>query len=140
MRKCDVITIHCPLTPETDGLFGRERLAAMKPGAYLVNTARGKIVDTAALVDAVRSGHLGGYAGDVWYPQPAPPDHPWRKMPHHALTVHVSGTTLEAQRRYADGVHDCLTRFFAGRPLDRDYLIVDGGQVVSPSYSYAFKK
>jgi formate dehydrogenase len=140
VRRSDVITIHCPLTPETDGLFGRERLAAMKPGAYLVNTARGKIVDTNALAEAMKSGHLGGYAGDVWYPQPAPPDHPWRRMPRHALTVHVSGTTLEAQRRYADGVHDCLTRFFAGRPLDRDYLIVDGGKVVSPSYSYAFGK
>ncbi|MCI4357597.1 MAG: NAD-dependent formate dehydrogenase [Thermoplasmata archaeon] len=140
LRRCDVITIHCPLTPETDGLFGRERLAAMKRGAYIVNTARGKIVDTQALVEAMGSGHLAGYAGDVWYPQPAPPDHPWRSMPHHALTVHVSGTTLEAQQRYSDGIRDCLTRFFAGRTLDRDYLIVDGGKVVSPSYSYAFGK
>lgn len=140
VRRSDVITIHCPLTPETDGLFGRTRLAAMKKGACLVNTARGKIVDTAALVEAMRSGHLAGYAGDVWYPQPAPPDHPWRSMPHHMLTVHVSGTTLEAQRRYSDGVRDCLERFFAGRPIDRDYLIVEGGRVVSPSYSYAFGK
>ena len=140
VRESDVITIHCPLTPETDGLFGRERLARMKKGAYLVNTARGKIVDAPALAEALRSGHLGGYAGDVWYPQPAPPDHPWRSMPHHMLTVHVSGTTLEAQKRYADGIRDCLDRFLAGRPIDRDYLIVDGGRVVSPSYSYAFAK
>jgi formate dehydrogenase len=138
--QCDVITIHCPLTPETDGLFGRERLARMKPGAYIVNTARGKIVDTRALVEVVQSGHLAGYAGDVWYPQPAPPDHPWRTMPNHALTIHVSGTSLEAQARYAEGIRDCLTRFLAGRPLERDYLIVDGGKVTSPSYSYAYGK
>ena len=59
-------------------------------------------------------------------------------MPRHAMTPHVSGTTLEAQRRYADGIQDCLLRFFDGRPLDPDYLIVDRGKVVSPSYSYAY--
>ena len=138
LPRCDVISINSPLTPATDRLFNRDRLARMKPGAYLVNTARGRIVDTAALTAAVRSGHLAGYAGDVWYPQPAPRGHPWRKMPRHAMTPHVSGTTLEAQRRYAEGIRDCLTRYFDGRPLDRDYLIVDQGRVVSPSYSYAY--
>jgi len=138
--QCDVISIHCPLTPETDGLFNRERLFKMKKGAYLVNTARGKIVNTQALVETMESGHLAGYAGDVWYPQPAPPDHPWRHMPNHAMTPHVSGTSLEAQKRYADGVLDSLTRFLDKRQIERDYLIVDGGKVVSPSYSYAFKK
>lgn len=138
--RCDVITIHSPLTPETDGLFDRNRLFRMKSGAVLVNTARGRIVQTAPLVEAMTAGHLAGYAGDVWYPQPAPPDHPWRTMPNHALTVHVSGTTLEAQARYAAGIRDCLDRFLAGKPLERDYLIVDGGRVTSPSYSYAYGK
>jgi formate dehydrogenase len=136
--SCDVISIHCPLTPETDGLFNRDRLFKMKKGAYLVNTARGKIVNTQALVEAMESGHLAGYAGDVWYPQPAPKDHPWRTMPNQAMTPHVSGTSLEAQKRYADGILDCLTRFLANRPIERDYLIVDSGKVVSPSYAYAF--
>ncbi len=135
---CDVISINAPLTPATDRLFDAARLGRMKQGAYLVNTARGRIVDTEALVAALKSGHLAGYAGDVWYPQPAPKDHPWRAMPHHAMTPHVSGTSLEAQRRYADGIRDCLERFFAGKPLDRDYLIVENGKFVSPSYSYAF--
>ncbi len=135
---CDVISINAPLTPATDRLFNTERLAKMKAGSYLVNTARGRIVDTDALVAALTSGHLAGYAGDVWYPQPAPKDHPWRTMPNHAMTPHVSGTTLEAQRRYADGIRDCLERFFADRPLDRDYLIIEKGKFVSPSYSYAF--
>lgn len=138
--QCDVISINIPLTPQTDGLFNRERLYSMKKGAYLVNTARGRIVDTDALVEVMNAGHLAGYAGDVWYPQPAPPGHPWRNMPNHAMTPHVSGTSLEAQKRYADGIRDCLLHFFEGRPLQRDYLIVDGGKVVSPSYSYAYQK
>ena len=139
VRTCDVVTIHISLTPQTRGLFDRELLLSMKKGAYLVNTARGAIVDTDALVEVMEQGHLAGYAGDVWYPQPAPADHPWRNMPNHAMTPHVSGTSLEAQRRYADGIRDCLTRFFDGAPLEREYLIVDGGRVVSPSYSYAYE-
>jgi formate dehydrogenase len=140
VRTCDVISINCPLTPETDGLFDRDRLFSMKKGSWLVNTARGKIVQTDALVEALEKGHLAGYAGDVWYPQPAPADHPWRTMPLHAMTPHVSGTTLEAQQRYADGVRDCLERWFADTPIERDYLIVDGGRVVSQSYAYAFDR
>jgi formate dehydrogenase len=136
--QCDVISINIPLTPRTQGMFNLERLRSMKRGAYLVNTARGRIVDTGALVEVMEDGHLAGYAGDVWYPQPAPADHPWRKMPNHAMTPHTSGTTLEAQKRYAEGIHECLVDFFEGNPIDRDYLIVDGGRVTSPSYSYAF--
>lgn len=140
VEQSDVITIHTPLTPETDGLFNRERLFSMKRGAYLVNTARGKIVDRDALVEVLQKGHLAGYAGDVWYPQPAPSDHPWRHMPNHAMVPHYSGTTLEAQSRYANGIKDCIARFLTGRALERDYLIVDGGKVINPSYSYAFKQ
>ena len=139
IERSDVISINTPLTPDTDGLFSRDVLFRMKKGAYLVNTARGKIVDTNALVEALEKGHLAGYAGDVWYPQPAPPHHPWRSMPNHAMVPHYSGTTLEAQKRYADGVRDCIERFFAGKALERENLIVEGGKVVSPSYSYAFK-
>ena len=137
---CDVISINMPLTPQTDGFFNRERLYSMKKGAYLVNTARGRIVERDALVEVLKKGHLASYAGDVWYPQPAPADHPWRSMPNHAMTPHVSGTSLEAQKRYADGIRDCLVRFFERQPIERDYLIVDGGNVVSPSYSYAYQK
>jgi formate dehydrogenase len=139
IERCDVISINTPLTPETDGLFNRSVIFRMKKGAYLINTARGKIVDTQALVEALEKGHLAGYAGDVWYPQPAPTNHPWRHMPNHAMVPHYSGTTLEAQKRYADGVRDCLVRFLSNRPLEREYLIVDNGRVASPSYSYAFK-
>ncbi|MEM3085330.1 MAG: NAD-dependent formate dehydrogenase [Nitrososphaerales archaeon] len=138
VAQCDVITINTPLTPETDGLFNRNMVYRMKKGAYLVNTARGRIVDRDALVEALTNGHLSGYAGDVWYPQPAPADHPWLSMPNHAMTPHYSGTTLDAQKRYAEGIRECLERFLAGKPLLREYLIVHGGKVIGASYSYAF--
>ena len=140
IEKSDIISINTPLTPETDGMFNRDLLFRMKKGAYLVNTARGKIIDTQALVEALEKGHLAGYAGDVWFPEPAPANHPWRNMPNHGMVHHYSGTTLEAQKRYADGIKNCLVKFLNGQPIERDYLIVDDGKVVSPSYSYAFKK
>jgi formate dehydrogenase len=132
--ECDVIVIAAPLTPETEGLFDRETLFNMKRGAYLVNIARGAIVEKDALVEALEEGHLGGYAGDVWDPQPAPPDHLWRTMPNHAMTPHVSGTTLEAQKRYASGIHDSLMAFIEGRPIRDDYVMVADGEIQSGSY------
>ena len=100
---CDVVTINAPLHPETEHLFDEELIGRMKRGAYLVNTARGKICDRDAVARACESGQLAGYAGDVWFPQPAPQDHPWRTMPHHGMTPHTSGTSLSAQARYAAG-------------------------------------
>ena len=88
---CDVVTINAPLHPETENLFDEEMLGRMKRGAYLINTARGKICDRDAIVRALESGQLAGYAGDVWFPQPAPQDHPWRSMPWHGMTPHTSG-------------------------------------------------
>jgi formate dehydrogenase len=90
VAECDVIVVAAPLTPETEGLFDRETLSNMKRGAYLVNIARGAIVDTDALVDAPEEGHLAGYAGDVWYPEPTPSDHPWGRMPRHAMRPRTS--------------------------------------------------
>ena len=79
-------------------------ISKMKKGAYIVNTARGKICNRDAIAKALKSGQLSGYAGDVWFPQPAPNDHVWRSMPNHGMTPHTSGTSLTAQSRYADGV------------------------------------
>ena len=101
----------------------------MKRGAYLVNTARGKICDRDAVARALESGQLAGYAGDVWFPQPAPQDHPWRTMPHHGMTPHTSGTSLSAQARYAAGTREILECWFDGRPIREEYLIVDGGKL-----------
>ena len=134
VRTSDIITIHTPLTKQTDNLFDQDRLSQMKQGAYLVNTARGKIVNRDALVEALETDKLGGYAGDVWYPQPAPSDHPWRKMPAQAMTVHYSGMTLEAQKRIEDGVKDMLSHFFNNRPMKPQDIIVDGSRIQNSSY------
>jgi formate dehydrogenase len=123
----DVVTINAPLHPETRGLFNDELLATMKRGAYLINTARALICDQTAIVRALESGQLAGYAGDVWYPQPAPADHPWRTMPHHGMTPHISGSSLSAQARYAAGTREILECYFGGNPIRDEYLIVDGG-------------
>ena len=92
-KVCDVVTINAPLHPQTENLFNDALLSKMKRGAYLVNTARGKICNRDGIVRASESGQLAGYAGDVWFPQPAPNDHPWRTMPHHGMTPHISGTS-----------------------------------------------
>jgi formate dehydrogenase len=138
VEVCDVVTINCPLHPETEHLFDAEMIGKMKRGAYLINTARGKICDTDAVVAACESGQLAGYAGDVWFPQPAPADHPWRTMPHHGMTPHVSGSTLSAQARYAAGTREILEKYFAGAPQREEYLIVDGGGLAGAgAHSYS---
>ena len=138
IAMCDVVTINCPLHPETENLFDAAMLSKMKRGAYLVNTARGKIVDREAVVAALESGQLAGYAGDVWFPQPAPRDHPWRTMPHHGMTPHISGSSLSAQARYAAGSREILECFFDGRPIRDEYLIVQGGGLAGAgAHSYS---
>src|ERR1700710_317054 len=96
VEACDVVTINAPLHPETENLFDAAMLARMKRGSYLINTARGKICDREAVARACESGQLAGYAGDVWFPQPAPRDRPWRSMPHHGMTPPTSRTPLSA--------------------------------------------
>eukprot|EP00475_Leptophrys_vorax_P032816 TRINITY_DN5113_c0_g1_i1.p1 TRINITY_DN5113_c0_g1~~TRINITY_DN5113_c0_g1_i1.p1 ORF type:complete len:391 (+),score=103.58 TRINITY_DN5113_c0_g1_i1:51-1223(+) len=135
VKECDIVTINCPLHPETENMFDAQLISKMRRGAYLVNTARGKIVDRDALVAAVESGQISGYAGDVWFPQPAPADHPWRSMPHHAMTPHYSGTTLDAQKRYSDGVKEILSNFFEGRLQRSEYLIAENGKLVTRAYT-----
>ncbi len=135
---CDVVTINAPLHPETEHLFDEELIGTMKRGAYIVNTARGKICDRDAIARALESGQLAGYAGDVWFPQPAPEDHPWRTMPHHGMTPHTSGTSLSAQARYAAGTREILECHFAGKPIREEYLIVDGGKLAGAgAHSYS---
>jgi formate dehydrogenase len=135
---CDVVTINAPLHPETENLFDEAMIARMKRGAYLVNTARGKIVNRDAVARALQNGQLAGYAGDVWFPQPAPRNHPWRSMPNHGMTPHISGTSLSAQARYAAGVREILECWFEGRPIRDEYLIVEGGRLAGAgAHSYS---
>ena len=137
VKVCDVVTINAPLHPETEGMFDDKLIGMMKRGSYIVNTARGKICDRDAIVRALESGQLAAYAGDVWFPQPAPKDHPWRTMPHHGMTPHISGSSLSAQARYAAGTREILERHFAGKPIRTEYLIVDKGKLAGAgAHSY----
>jgi formate dehydrogenase len=137
VKVCDVVTINAPLHPETEGMFNDKLIGMMKRGSYVVNTARGKIADRDAIVRALESGQLAGYAGDVWFPQPAPRDHPWRTMPHHGMTPHISGSSLSAQARYAAGTREILECHFAQKPIRTEYLIVDKGKLAGAgAHSY----
>jgi formate dehydrogenase len=127
VRAVDIVNLQMPLYPSTEHFFNNRMFAHMKRGAYLINTARGKLVERDAVVRALQSGQLAGYAGDVWFPQPAPKDHPWRTMPYNGMTPHISGTSLSAQARYAAGTLEILQSFYDGTPIRDEYLIVDSG-------------
>lgn len=140
VAQADVVTINCPLHEQSKGLFNKDLISKMKDGAWLVNTARGAICVAEDVAAAVKSGKLRGYGGDVWYPQPAPKDHPWRTMANkngggNAMTPHVSGTSLDAQSRYANGVKAILDSYFSKRfdynPQD---LIVINGDYATKAY------
>ncbi|KAJ1329060.1 formate dehydrogenase [Microdochium nivale] len=146
LAQCDVVTINCPLHEKTRGMFNKDLISKMKPGSWLVNTARGAIVVKEDVADALKSGHLRGYGGDVWFPQPAPRDHPLRtaKNPFgggNAMVPHMSGTSLDAQKRYADGTKAILESYLSGR---HDYrpedLIVKDGDYVTRAYGQRSKK
>ena len=138
VKVCDVVTINCPLHPETENLFDEKLISKMKKGAYIINTARGKICNREAIANALKSGQLSGYAGDVWFPQPAPNDHIWRSMPNHGMTPHTSGTSLTAQYRYAAGVREILECFFDKKSIREQYLIVKDGQLAGMgAHSYS---
>ena len=163
LSQCDVVTINCPLHEKTRGLFNKELISKMKPGrlerhtlrntlliilvgSWLVNTARGAIVVKEDVAEALKSGHLRGYGGDVWFPQPAPKDHPLRyaKNPFgggNAMVPHMSGTSIDAQKRYAEGTKNILESYFSGR---HDYrpedLIVKDGDYATKAYGQRNKK
>ncbi|QLL07943.1 NAD-dependent formate dehydrogenase [Mycobacterium vicinigordonae] len=129
VQAVDVVSVHSPLYADTRAMFDEKLLASMRRGSYIVNTARAEETVPEAIAAALRSGRLAGYAGDVWFPQPPPADHPWRTMPNNAMTPHVSGTTLSAQARYAAGTREILECWFAGKAIRPEYLIVDAGQL-----------
>ena len=103
LAQCDVVTINCPLHEKTRGLFNKDLISKMKKGSWLVNTARGAIVVKEDVAQALKDGHLRGYGGDVWFPQPAPKDHPLRYAQNpwgggNAMVPHMSGTSIDAQK------------------------------------------
>lgn len=106
--SCDVITLHVPLTPLTFRMVSAEALRSVRPGALLINTARGKVVDTEALVEALRNGHLGGAALDVTDPEPLPPGHPLFSCPNCLITPHIAARTVGGLRRMFNVVDQVL--------------------------------
>lgn len=102
VQTADVVSLHVPLVEETRGMFDAARLASMKPGAVLVDTARGGIVDEPALADALRRGHLGGAAVDVFATEPLPPSPHFQGCPNLILTPHVAGVTAESNERVSE--------------------------------------
>lgn len=143
LAQCDVVTINAPLHEGTFGLFNTATISKMKKGSWLVNTARGAICVAEDVAEALKSGHLNGYGGDVSYPQPAPKDHPWHSMVNdwnpslgggNAMTPHISGSSLDAQLRYAEGTKNILENIWTGKPQRPQDIIVEGGSYATKSY------
>jgi len=119
LATCDTISLHIPLTPATRGLIGAEQLACMPAGVYLVNTARGELIDAQALADALENGHIAGAALDTLAPEPPPDNHPLLNLSPRAserllLSPHIAGTTQGAFHRMLSGAIENLQRVAAG--------------------------
>lgn len=112
----DVVSLHCPLTPATERLVNAERLRRMKSSAYLLNTARGGLIDEAALAEALRTGRLAGAGLDVLSQEPPPPDHPLLHAPRCVLTPHLAWATQAARERLMRGVVGNVRAFLEGHP------------------------
>ncbi|KAI4175472.1 MAG: hypothetical protein LQ343_001672 [Gyalolechia ehrenbergii] len=145
LAQCDVVTINCPLHEKTRGMFNKELISKMKKGSWLVNTARGAIVVKEDVAEALKSGHLRGYGGDVWFPQPAPKEHPLRYATNtqgggNATVAHMSGTSLDAQKRYAEGTKSILQSYFSGKyDYKPEDLIVKDGDYATKAYGQRSK-
>ncbi|KAI0273616.1 formate dehydrogenase-II [Gloeopeniophorella convolvens] len=139
VSQCDVVTVNAPLHHGTRNLVNRDLLAHFKPGAWIVNTARGAICNAEDIAEALESGKIRGYSGDVWNVQPAPKDHPWRYMKNplgagNGMVPHYSGTTLDAQERYATGTKSILQNFFENKPQNPANVIVGLGKYETKAY------
>lgn len=117
LLKNDVISIHVPLTSETHNLFGAAEFAAMHEGAIIVNSARGGIIEEAALYDALKSGSIGGAGIDVFEAEPPPSEHPLFTLPNIVLSPHVAGVTEGSMKAMALAVADVIDNMAANRPL-----------------------
>ena len=153
VSQCDVVTVNAPLHEGTRNLINADLLKHFKKDAWLgmcsrdyhllvkpmimsVNTARGAICNAEDVAAAVKSGKLNGYAGDVWNVQPAPKEHPWRYMKNplnggNGMVPHYSGTTLDAQLRYAAGTKQILENFFNNKPQEPANIIIAKSEFLS---------
>lgn len=116
LRESDMVSLHVPLTPETERLIGERQLAGMKSDAWLINTSRGGVIDESALADALARGGIAGAALDVLSEEPPPPDHPLLRAPRCRITPHHAWASLAARRRLIREAADNLAAFLAGTP------------------------
>jgi D-3-phosphoglycerate dehydrogenase len=116
LARADVVSLHARVTPETSGFVGRDELARMKKGAFLINTARGPLVDYRALYDALVSGQIGGAMLDTFAVEPVPPDWPLLQLPNVTLTPHIAGASVRTVSVAAEQVAEEVRRFLAGEP------------------------
>jgi D-3-phosphoglycerate dehydrogenase len=127
LARVDILSLHCPLTERTRGLIGAREIASMKPGALLINTARGPVVDESALVTALRSGHLGGAGLDTFEIEPIGADNPLLELDNVILTPHVAGVTRNAALQVATTTARNVVDALAGRPLPPSHLVAGPG-------------
>jgi phosphoglycerate dehydrogenase-like enzyme len=132
LARSDVVSVHLKLSPESTGLLDRDRLARMRPGAVLVNTARGAIVDERALVEALRSGHVAGAGLDVFATEPLPPDHPLRTAPNVVLTPHIGWKVEEVFAEWAEIAAEQLAAWLDGRLPAAEVLDPAAAEVPRP--------
>lgn len=119
VSSADAVSIHCPLTERTHHLFDEKLLGAMKPSAFLVNAARGDVVESEAVAAALHSEKLAGYATDVLDHEPPPPDHPLRNAPNCVVTPHIGWATYDARKRLLQITAENIGRFLEGSPQNR---------------------
>jgi len=118
LKISDIVSIHCELTPGTEHLIGKEQLSEMKPGAYLINTARGKIIVEKDLIEAVEEGRIAGAALDVYAEEPFTPDNPLNGRPNILITPHIAGATKDVVRHHSVIIAEDIVRFLTGeKPL-----------------------
>ena len=117
-KRSDIISIHSVLSPRTRGLVGTREFGLMKPGALLINTSRGPIVDEAAVLAALREKRIAGYGADTFDVEPLPPDHPLRAEPRALLTPHLGYVTEDTYRGFYGGMVQCIEAWLAGNPIN----------------------
>jgi D-3-phosphoglycerate dehydrogenase len=123
LAESDVLSLHCPLTDKTRGMMSREAFAAMKPGALFINTARGGLVDEAALAEALKNGHIGGAALDALKDEPPAPDNPLLSAPNIMITPHVSGLTTGSVLRMGTVAAENIVAVLSGGVLNPSNVV-----------------
>ena len=120
LRQADIVSLHCPLTPATRNLINAQSLALMKPSAFLINTARGALIDEAALIDALRKKQIAAAALDVLSQEPPPPDHPIilaaQELDNLVVTPHTAWSAREARERLLHEVKENIAAFLENKP------------------------